>query len=113
MSGRAVVELEELREEAARSVAETSLRYTAREIGITPTSLTHLIHQRARPYGVTVARLRAWHLRQMRERDPDRLVATLLPEQPRIRTSATRRIRIILEDAWTKAKEIPPWGRRT
>lgn len=52
--------LETLREAARGRIAATSLRQTAREIGISHPALRDLLNG-STPRGPTLARLRAWH----------------------------------------------------
>ena len=58
-----------LRAASAERVRETTLRYAAREIGITPTSLKNFITMESLiPYGRTMERLRAWYRRDLLRR---------------------------------------------
>jgi hypothetical protein len=54
-------DVQHLREAAAARVEATSLRGTAREIGMSPTWLTKFLLGAA-PYSVTLRRLRKWYL---------------------------------------------------
>jgi len=61
--------LEALREAVARRVADTSVRQTAREIGLSHQALSRFIRAETEPYGTTVAKIRAWYSGDANELD--------------------------------------------
>jgi hypothetical protein len=58
-----------LREAVARRVADTSIRQTAREIGLSHQALSRFIRAETEPYGSTVAKIRTWYLGEVNELD--------------------------------------------
>lgn len=56
--------LERLREAVDRGVAQSSLRATAREVGMSPTGLRKFL-EGAEPYSATRRKLERWYVREM------------------------------------------------
>jgi transposase-like protein len=53
-------------------VADTSIRQTAREIGLSHQALSRFIRAETEPYGTTVAKIRAWHSGETNELERSR-----------------------------------------
>jgi transposase-like protein len=66
-SGASGASLDVLREAVARRVADTSVRQTAREIGLSHQALSRFIRAETEPYGTTVAKIRAWYAGEANE----------------------------------------------
>lgn len=102
-----------IRQALRREAERTSLRAVAREVGMTPTGLRGVLDG-ATPYATTRARLRAWHFRWQRGREPtpaeaDELVRLILRRVP----DPERCIGLLLETVETLHLRAgvfpPPW----
>ena len=60
-------EIEFLREAVRRRVEQTSIRQTAKEIGVSHGGIHNLVSRREVLYGKTLAKLRTWYLAQWAE----------------------------------------------
>lgn len=60
-------EIEFLREAVRRRVEQTSIRQTAKEIGVSHGGIHNLVNRREVLYGKTMAKLRTWYLAQWAE----------------------------------------------
>lgn len=61
---RSVVPVEQLLDAAQRRVEETTLRFTAAEIGMEHSVLNKLLSQGRKPHTATVRKLTAWYLKR-------------------------------------------------
>lgn len=59
--GASGASLDTLREAVAQRVADTSVRQTALEVGLSHQALSRFIKAETQPYGTTVAKIRAWY----------------------------------------------------
>lgn len=108
--------VEQLREVLAARVEATSLRQTAREVGMSPSGLQKFLGG-AQPYFATRRKLDRWYVRESARYESDlgagsafaalRVLVNDLP--PVRRRPALQRLVGVLEDSYSSAGERPRW----
>lgn len=106
-----------LREAARLRVQATSLRKTAREIGLSPTGLQGFLDG-TEPYAPTIQKLLEWHVREESRKGmelgadtADAALSLLVRHLPEPRRSEAVRAMLDLIRAKGTGEPVPPWLR--
>jgi len=109
------IRIDTLRDAVAVRLETTSLRETARQIGLSPSGLSKFVTG-STPYPKTVRKLRSWYrlyvakAEEVSAADVERALETMVLALPvRDRAQVRKRLILVLRDGWEP--NVPPWLR--